>query len=57
MEDYTMNILEVIASASSQCFPSTFCNGVKRSKAIYPGWSEFVKPYADDSHTIRCTQT
>ena len=50
-----MNILEVIASASSQCFPSTFCNGVKRSKGIYPGWSEFVKPYTDDSHTIRCT--
>ena len=52
MEEYTMKVLEAVESASKKCFPSTGGGGGGKKAAkkdIVPGWSEFVKPYADES--------
>ena len=50
MEEYTMTVLEAVESASKECLPSTGGGGGgKVRKEIVPGWTELVKPYADES--------
>ena len=48
IDKYTMNVLESIENASVYCLPSTKPNP-KRRKDIVPGWTELVKPYADEN--------
>ena len=36
-------------SHAIQCLPSTFSNGDKPLKGVVPGWSEYVKPYAEEN--------
>ena len=47
LEDYTMGILEAVESSASECIPST--GGGKERSFITPGWSEYVKPFCDES--------
>ena len=47
LEDYTMGILEAVESSASECLPST--GGGKERSFSTPGWSEYVKPFCDES--------
>ena len=50
IEDYTINVLEAMESASRLCLPSfSTSNKGKPRKGILPGWNEYVKPYADEN--------
>ena len=51
MEDYTMAVLEAVQEASQECLA---CSGGVSSRQsghtqAVPGWSEYVRPYADES--------
>ena len=50
LEDYTMNVLEALESAAKECLPSTGGgSNNKQHSFVVPGWSEYVKPYSEDS--------
>ena len=48
LEDYTMDILQAVEGTAKECLPST---GGARDyvKLTKPGWTEYVKPYCDES--------
>ena len=52
IEEYTMNVLEAVETAAQESLPSTG-GGTKTEKPehlnVIPGWSEFVKPYCEES--------
>ena len=50
LENYTMEVMEAMEQAAKECLPST-CTGRHGGKGrkIVAGWTEHVKPYADDS--------
>ena len=49
LEDYTMAIMEIIESAAEDCLHSSGGGKVISSAKVVPGWSLYVKPYAEDS--------
>ena len=50
MEYYTMEVMEAMEQAAKECLPTT-CPGkqVGKGKTVVAGWTEHVKPYAEDS--------
>ena len=48
IEEYTLDVLEAIETAGKHCLPKT-CSGKNIKGNSIPGWTEFVKPYADES--------
>ena len=51
LENYTLLVLEAVEHAAKLCLPSTGGVGISsnRKTNVVAGWSEFVKPYADES--------
>ena len=49
MEDYTVNIMEAIETAAKECLPLTGGSSKGKGGSAVAGWSEHVKPYADES--------
>ena len=50
MEDYTMSILEIMEAAASEClYTSGGANTTDRVKNVVPGWTQYVKPFSEDS--------
>ena len=51
MESYTMAVLEAVQEASQECLASTGGGKTKQNShpQAVPGWSAYVKPYADES--------
>ena len=47
LEEYTMDILEAVECSAAECLPST--GGGNGKSLIIPGWSEYVKPFCDES--------
>ena len=50
IEEYTLNILEAMEKAGHECLPKSGGGGMVGKKLKLPGWSEHVKPYADESN-------
>ena len=49
IEEYTMTIFEGVEKAAQECLPCT-SGGKKMSRSdIVPGWTEYVKPFSDES--------
>ena len=50
LETYTMDVLEAVEKAAQECLPSSGGGG-QNSKLIniIPGWTEYVKPFSDES--------
>ena len=49
IEEYTMQVLEAVSNAATKCLPFKSSNGGKPSKGTIPGWTEYVKEYADEN--------
>ena len=51
MENYTMSVLEAVQEASQECLACSGggARGQSGHSQVVPGWSEYVKPYAEDS--------
>ena len=47
IEDYTLDVLKSMEEAGNECLPST--TSTSRRRHGIPGWSQHVKPYADES--------
>ena len=49
IEDHTIKVLEAIESAGKECLPSLGGSKKGGNFTPIPGWSEYVKPYKDES--------
>ena len=49
IEDYTMAILEAVEKAAQECLPCTGGGKNMSRSDIVPGWTEYVKPFCDES--------
>ena len=49
IDEYTTAVLKAIEYSSMQCLPSSAKNRSKKKNDVTPGWSELVRPYADES--------
>ena len=49
LESYSIDVLEAVEKVAQECLP--FSGGVKSSKTnnIIPGWTEYVKPFSEES--------
>ena len=59
LEEYTMDIMETVEKAARECLPTTG-GGEGKNKSqgdIIPGWTEYVKPYCDESKFWDATWT
>ena len=50
LEEYTMNIMETVEMSARECLPTTGGSSTQGKSDIIPGWSEYVKPYSEDSN-------
>ena len=59
LEEYTMDILETVEKAARECLPTAGGGEgkTKSHKDIIPGWTEYVKPYCDESKFWDATWT
>ena len=48
LEDYTVEVLQAVESSARECLPSSG-GGAGMSRLTRPGWTEYVKPYCDES--------
>ena len=49
IEDYTIEILQAVEMSSMECLPFVGGKKCKKNKGSVPGWSEHVKPYAEEN--------
>ena len=50
IEGYAVSLLEAIENATTECLPiSGGCRAASNSSRGTPGWSDFVKPFAEDN--------
>ena len=50
LEEYTMSVLEAVQTAAVECLACTGGNKKgPRDSQILPGWTEYVKPYSEES--------
>ena len=50
VEEYTMSILETMETAANECLHNTGAGNTTNSvKNVVPGWTQFVKPFSEDS--------
>ena len=49
LEEYTMNVMEAIQSTSKECLPVTGGSKAGQGGSAVAGWSEHVKPFAEES--------
>ena len=49
LEDYTMNVIEAVETAAKESLPLSGGGKNGNGGSVVAGWSEYVKPYAEDS--------
>ena len=49
IEDYAIEILEAVEKSGRQCLPIVGGKKRKKNNGSGPGWSEHVKPYAEEN--------
>ena len=49
IEEYSINIFEALDNACKQCLPYVCNKGGQPADGTIPGWSEYIKPFADEN--------
>ena len=49
IDHYTLEVMEAIEESAKECLPVSGCSSKSKNKSVVAGWSDHVKPYAEDS--------